>query len=206
MIAILVYGCGNNIRNSQNSVATNDTTNAPKTTGGAPVETQKPNTDYKLAFAGQTRIAGVQTSTPYEGKVISSDLKRPWGIIALPDGRLLITEKEGTMRIASASGTLSAPITGLPPVNAAGQGGLLGLTLDPAFSNSRLVYWTFSESTPEGNLTSVAKGKLSNDETKIENAVVIYRATPAYNGNLHYGSRIVFDRSGNLIFSTRRTF
>ena len=202
LIPILAYSCGNNIRNNQNSVAKTDTTDAPKLASGAPVETQKPNTDYKSAFAGQTRIAGAHTSTPYEGKMISSDLKRPWGITALPDGRLLITEKEGVMRIATNSGTLSAPITGLPAVNAAGQGGLLGLTLDPAFANSRVVYWTFSESTPEGNLTSVAKGNLSGDETKIENAVVIYRATPAYNGNLHYGSRIVFDRSGNLVFST----
>jgi len=202
LIATLAYACGNNIRNSQSSVVNSDTTAAPKNSTGAPVETQNPNTDYKPAFAGQTRVAGVHTSTSYEGKVISSDLKRPWGITALPDGRLLIAEKEGTMRIATTSGTLSAPITGLPAVNAAGQGGLLGLTLDPVFSNSRIVYWTFSESTPEGNLTSVAKGKLSEDETKIENAVIVYQATPAYNGNLHYGSRIVFDRSGNLVFST----
>ena len=202
LIATLAYACGNNIRNSQSSVVNSDTTAAPKNSTGAPVETQNPNTDYKPAFAGQTRVAGVHTSTPYEGRVISSDLKRPWGITALPDGRLLITEKGGTMRIATTSGTLSAPITGLPAVNAAGQGGLLGLTLDPAFSNSRIVYWTFSESTPDGNLTSVARGKLSGDETKIENAVIIYRATPAYNGNLHYGSRIVFDRTGNLVFST----
>ncbi|MFN2438366.1 MAG: PQQ-dependent sugar dehydrogenase, partial [Chitinophagaceae bacterium] len=194
LIAILAYGCGTNTPNNQSSVSTTDTTNAsknntetPKPATGAAVETQRPNTDYKPAFAGQTRIAGVQTSTPYEGTVISSDLKRPWGITALPDGRLLITEKGGSMRIATTSGTVGAPITGLPAVNAAGQGGLLGLTLDPAFGNNRMVYWTFSESTPDGNLTSVAKGKLSDDETKIENAVVIYRATPAYNGNLHYG-------------------
>ncbi len=115
-ITILSYGCGNNIRNSQSSVITTDTTDAPKSTTGAAVETQKANTDYKSAFSRQTRVGSVQTSTPYEGRVISSDLKRPWGITSLPDARLLITEKAGTMRIASTSGTLSAPITGLPAV------------------------------------------------------------------------------------------
>jgi glucose/arabinose dehydrogenase len=65
-----------------------------------------------------------------------------------------------------------------------------------------MIYWTFSEDVSGGNLTSVAKGKLSTDEKKIENAAVIYRATPAYDGSLHYGSRILFDKTGALIFST----
>src|SRR3546814_8148710 len=92
----------------------------------APVETKDANTDYSPAFEGQTRIAGVKTSTPYQFKVLSEDLDRPWGIASMPDGRFLITQKEGTMRIASADGTLSEAITGLPEVNADGQGGLLG--------------------------------------------------------------------------------
>ena len=69
-------------------------------------------------------------------------------------------------------------------MNSSGQGGLLGLTIDPSFSNNRMVYWVFSENSPEGNLTAVAKGKLSADEKKIENATVIYRATPAHNSSL----------------------
>src|SRR3954463_14508066 len=106
------------------------------------------------------------------------------------------------MRIATTSGQLSAPITGIPPVNPGGQGGLLGLTIDPDFSKNRMVYWCFSQPLPEGNLTAVAKGKLSSDERRIENAKVIYQATPAYNGTLHYGGRIVFDKNGNLFIST----
>lgn len=168
----------------------------------APVETKPPNTDYKPAFTGQTRIAGVKTKTPYEVTVLTSDLKSPWGVTSLPDGRLLITEKEGVLRIATVSGQLSAPITGLPKVNPAGQGGLLGIRVDPDFSTNRIVYWVFSEPLPEGNLTSVAKGKLAADEKTIEGATVIYRATPAYKGTLHYGGRIVFDKNGNLIIST----
>ncbi|SFF10021.1 Glucose/arabinose dehydrogenase, beta-propeller fold [Chitinophaga sp. CF118] len=176
--------------------------NGPDSSAHAPVETKSPNSDYKPAFAGQTRIAGVKTKTPYEATVLTSDLKSPWGITSLPDGRLLITEKEGVMLIATVSGQLSAPITGIPKVNSAGQGGLLGLRVDPDFSNNRMVYWVFSEPLTEGNLTSVAKGKLSADEKTIEGATVIYRATPAYKGTLHYGGRIVFDKNGNLIIST----
>ncbi len=168
----------------------------------APVETQKANSDYKPAFEGQTRIAGVKSSTAYEGKVLSSELKNPWGITSLPDGRLIITEKAGTMRIATAAGVLSAPITGIPAVNSEGQGGLLGIRVDPDFEKNRMVYWVFSEARPDGNLTSVAKGKLSADEKKIEGATVIYRATPAFASNLHYGGRILFDKNNDLIIST----
>ncbi len=167
-----------------------------------PVETRQPNTNYKPAFAGQTRIGGVETTTPYEAKVITNALKRPWGIAPLPDDRFLITEKEGTMRIVTTTGKLSDTISGIPPVNAAGQGGLLGLAIDPEFANNRMVYWAFSERTPQGNLTAVAKGALSADERRMENVTVIYRATPAYRGTLHYGSRILIDKSGNLIVST----
>src|SRR5690606_34046782 len=143
-----------------------------------------------------------KTTSSYTSEVLAEGVDKPWGITSLPDGRLLITEKGGTMRIASADGSLSEAITGLPKVNSEGQGGLLGLTIDPNFEENRMVYWTFSEDVSGGNLTSVAKGKLSADEKKIENAQVIYRATPAYNGRLHYGSRILFDETGNIIFST----
>lgn len=174
-----------------------------QTKAGAPVETKEPNSPtYKSAFAGQTRVAGVKTSASYEGKVLTSDLKNPWGITSLPDGRLLITEKAGNMRIATTDGKLSAPITGLPSVNANGQGGLLGVRVDPNFARNRMVYWVFSEPLSDGNLTAVAKGKLSADESKIEGATVIYRATPAYKGTLHYGGRILFDKDGNLFVST----
>lgn len=166
-----------------------------------PVETKPPNSTYKPAFPGQTRIASVKTTTPYEGKVITSDLQKPWGITVLPDGRLLITQKEGTMRIATTNGQLSEPITGLPVVNSSGQGGLLGITLDPDFSTNRMVYFAFSEPTPE-NHTAFAKGKLSADEKSIENITVIYRAMPFHNSNLHYGGRLIFDKTGNLIVST----
>ncbi len=166
------------------------------------VETKPPNTHYKPAFAGQTRITGVKTTTPYEVKILSEGLHSPWGITSLPDGRFLITEKEGDMRLASPDGTLSEAITGLPKVNSSGQGGLLGVTIDPGFTNNRMVYFAFSEKQPDGNLTAVGKGKLADDEKTIQDIKVIYRATPAHNSTLHYGGRILFDKTGNIIFST----
>jgi aldose sugar dehydrogenase len=175
--------------------------NTPSNGSSSAVETKPPNSTYKPAFPGQTRVAGVKTNTAFEGKVLSSDLKSPWGITVLPDGRLLLTQKGGTMRIATTDGKLSDEITGLPTVNSQGQGGLLGLALDPDFQTNRMVYWCFSEPQPE-NHTAVAKGKLSADEKRIENATVIYRALPAHNSVLHYGGRILFDKTGNIIFST----
>ena len=166
------------------------------------VETKTPNSTYPSAFVGQTRVGAVKTQTPYEAKVLTDGLKSPWAVKSLPDGRLIITEKSGVMRIAKLSGELSKPITGAPAVNSEGQGGLLGITIDPNFQKNRMIYWTFSENVTDGTHTSVAKGKLSADETKIEGATVIYQATPAHKGTLHYGGRIIFDKSGNLFVST----
>jgi len=168
---------------------------------GPPVETNPPNTDYKPAFDGQTRIDGAVTTTDYEAKILTSALTAPWGITSLPDGSLLITEKGGNMRIVTATGTVSPAITGIPTVNSNGQGGLLGLCIDPQFASNRMVYWAFSENVSGGNLTAVAKGRLADDKSKIENATVIYRANPAYNGQLHFGGRVIFDRTGHLLVS-----
>jgi glucose/arabinose dehydrogenase len=169
---------------------------------GPPVETNPPNTSYSPAFTGQTRGPGAVTSTSYEGKILTSGLTAPWGITSLPDGRLLVTEKAGVMRIVTNTGTVSSPITGIPDVNAAGQGGLLGVCLDPQFEANRMVYWAFSEDVSGGNLTAVAKGRLSDDEASIEDATVIYRAVPAFNGDLHFGGRVLFDKTGHLLVST----
>ncbi len=193
IILITVSSCGSN---------STDNVSASDKQVGQPLETRKANTEYKPAFPGQTRIGSVKSKFNVVVKEITNNLSKPWGIVEMPDGRFLVTEKSGSMRIVSPDGKLSEKISGLPDVNSSGQGGLLGLTLDPEFTKNRMVYWTFSEKNPEGNLTAVAKGKLSTDEKKIENAIVIYRATPAYNSSLHYGSRILFDKTGNIIFST----
>lgn len=191
--AMMITSCGSSSNGGQQ--ANLDSTYAP-------VETSEPNIDYKPAFDGQTRIAGVRTTTDYEVTVLSEALNSPWGITVLPDGRFLITEKAGTMRIVTQDGALGDAISGIPEVNSNRQGGLLGITIDPEFEANRMVYWTFSENTPNGTITSVAKGKLAEDDSAMENVQVIYRADPAYDGGLHYGSRILFDGTGNLYVST----
>ncbi len=196
-LAIVATGCGD-------KSASNGSASASDTITGAlpPVETRSPATNLQPAFAGQTRISGVKTATPYETRVVTKDLSKPWSVKALPDGRLLVTEKSGTMRIVTTDGDVGNPLEGIPAVDDKGQGGLLDVCLDPQFSSNRMIYWSFSEKRPGGNLTAVAKGKLSADESKIENASVIYRAIPVYDGDKHYGSRIVFDGQGNLFVST----
>ena len=194
--AIFLISCGKTVDNT----IPNPNTGDPNT--GAPVETEKANTNYPPAFQGQTRIGSVVTQTPYEWTTLTSNLDAPWGVTNLPDGRLLITEKGGSMRIATTTGTLSGPIGGIPKVNDSGQGGLLGLTVDPDFSANRMVYWAFAEDVSGGTVTSVAKGKLSADEKNMESVKVIYRAFPAANSNLHYGGRVIFDATGHLLVST----
>jgi glucose/arabinose dehydrogenase len=174
---------------------------AGKKNTAAPADPNKPNADYKPAFAGQSRIDSVKTVTPYKVEKIADSLGRPWAIIAMPDGRLLITEKSGFITLRAANGLLLKKITGLPKVANTSQGGLLDIALDPEFTTNRTIYWTFSEKQEIGNLTAVAKGQLSADESSIEKAVVIFRAFPALESDLHFGSRLLFDKDGNLFVS-----
>lgn len=193
--AILMASCGKQVEESE-SKTDSVAVSLP------PVETKTANTDYKPSFEGQTRVGGVKTETPYAFAILDSTLTKPWGIAALGDGRFIITEKGGTMRIVSGTGTTGSPLKGIPKVNSEGQGGLLGICIDPSFDENRMVYWAFSEPLSGGNVTAVAKGKLSSDEKSMEGVKVIYRATPAYKGTLHYGGRVAFSKEGHLFVST----
>lgn len=167
-----------------------------------PESSSKNSPEYAPAFEGQTRVKGVKTTTAYQVEVINSSLNKPWGIINMPDGRFLITSKSGNLNIVSADGKNLQQITGLPKVDDKGQGGLLDVALDPDFQTNRMVFWSFSEPVSGGNHTAIAKGKLSADEKKIENPIVIFRATPTYDGDKHFGSRLLFDKDGHLFVST----
>ncbi len=166
------------------------------------VETEKPNSDYQPAFKGQTRIKAVKTTGAYQVEILNKDLGRPWGIINLPDGKFLITDKKGYMNIVSADGKQVSKIEGFPKVDSKGQGGMLDVALDPDFKTNAVIYFSFSEPFGKGNLTSVAKGKLSADLKSISEVKVIFRAEPSYDGDKHYGSRLVFDKDGYLFVST----
>ena len=172
------------------------------TTKLPPVETQPPvSVGQQPAFEGQTRMLGVKTQTPIQVSVVARNLQSPWGLAFLPDGRMLVTEKSGTMRIVTKQGVAGKPLQNVPAVRFQGDGGLYDVKLDPDFAQSRFVFWTFVEPVAGGSLTSVARGKLSADETRLEDVRVIYRATPAYSGPNHNGSRMAFDRQGFLFVS-----
>ena len=110
------------------------------------VETKVPNSNYKPAFKGETRIDKVKTSTPYNVEKIAEKLGPPFAIVGMPDGRLMVTIKSGYAEIHDANGKLIKKITGFPPVVFEGQGGLLDIAFDPNFASNKTTYWTFSES------------------------------------------------------------
>jgi glucose/arabinose dehydrogenase len=132
-------------------------------------------------------------------ETMARGLQNPWSLAFLPDNRMLVTERPGRLRIVSADGKLSEPIKGLPRISARGQGGLLDVVLDPNFGQNRLVYLSFAEDRGEGrNGTSVARARLSQDGTALEDTQIIFRQEPSYAGTHHFGSRLVFSRDGNL--------
>src|SRR5690606_36912954 len=131
-------------------------------------------------------------------------LARPWSFAFLPDGRILVTERDGTLRIV-ANGSVSAPLAGVPAVSSSGQGGLLDVVLGPTFETDKRIYFTFSE--PEaGGLarTAVARATLGDDA--ISDLQVIYRQMPAAASGNHFGSRLVFDRQGYLFVTLGERF
>ncbi|WP_119353112.1 PQQ-dependent sugar dehydrogenase [Azohydromonas sediminis] len=129
---------------------------------------------------------------------VARGLQNPWGLAFLPDGRMLVTERPGRLRIVERDGTLGAPLAGLPPVVASGQGGLLDVVLDPKFADNRLVYWSYSEPATDGNgnSTAVARGRL--DGNRLADVQVIFRQQPKVASSHHFGSRLVFAPDGRL--------
>lgn len=130
-------------------------------------------------------------------ETVASGLEHPWGLAFLPDGRMLVSERPGRLRLI-ADGKVSPPISGVPNVVARGQGGLLDVVLDPDFARNRLIYFSYSEPRPGGNGTSVARARLNERGIGLEGVSVIFRQMPTIASNLHFGSRLVFDRTGAL--------
>ena len=172
---------------------------AASTGACSPIETRAPNgADQRPAFPGQTRACKVTSNVAFDVVVLTKELATPWAVEPLPGGDLLVTEKPGRLRIVSATGAIGDPITGLPPVDARGQGGLLDVALSPRFESDRTIYWTFTEPREGGNGTSIARGVLSADRRSLEQVRVIFRVLPTYAGTMHYGSRLAFGPDGML--------
>lgn len=142
-------------------------------------------------------------------ETVATGLENPWALAFLPDGRMLVTERPGRLRIVGKDGKLSEPVANLPKVAAVGQGGLLDIVLAPDFSQSKILYFTFAE--PRGangavnpNSTSAASARLVEDKgaAKLEDVKVIFRQEPPAGGGFHFGSRIAIARDGTLFVTT----
>ena len=158
-----------------------------------------------LAVVAALVFATLATSTraqELKPVTVASGLQHPWGLAFLPDGRILVTERPGRLRIVAADGQLGGPVEGLPRVDAGGQGGLLDVALDPKFADNALVYWSYAEPAPpgeSGNSTAVARGRLEGN--RLTGVQVIFRQSPKVSSSAHFGSRLVFARDGRLFIT-----
>ena len=134
-------------------------------------------------------------------QALATGLEHAWALAFLPEGRFLVTERVGRMRVIEADGTLGAPLAGVPEVVARGQGGLLDVVLDSDFARNRSLYFCFSEPGPGGNSTALARARLATDRSRLEAVQVIFRQQPKVSSNLHFGCRIVEDRNGMLFLT-----
>lgn len=140
---------------------------------------------------------------PIRAEPVATGLDTPWGFAFLPDGSMIVTEKGGTLRHVAADGTVSEPISGVPEVDARGQGGLLDVTLHPDFATNRLLVLTYAEPGEGGrNSTAAAMARLAEDARSLEDVKVIFSQQPKVRSTGHYGSRAVFDGKGHLFVTT----
>jgi glucose/arabinose dehydrogenase len=158
-----------------------------------------------LASPGLAQDRTVKTTSgPIRIETLASGLSHPWGLAYLPDGRMLVTERPGRLRLVASDGAVSQPLRGVPKVFAVGQGGLLDVAIDPDFKDNRLVYLSYAEPGRGGASTAVARAELGADG--LQDAHVIFRQTPRVHGPNHWGSRLVFARDGTLFVTLGERF
>jgi glucose/arabinose dehydrogenase len=129
---------------------------------------------------------------------VASGLQNPWSLAFLPDGRMLVTERPGQMRIVGRDGNVSAPIAGVPEVHARGQGGLLDVAVSPNFADDKLIVFSYAEPTVGGARTAVARARLDAERMELQDVRRIFAQNEDPSGNHHWGSRLVFARDGTL--------
>ncbi|HEX6940269.1 MAG TPA: PQQ-dependent sugar dehydrogenase [Longimicrobiales bacterium] len=205
LVLALASGCTGRPEEPAAETGAGDAQPSPATC--EPLETRPPNArDQEPAFPEQTRACGIESGVAFDVTVVASGLEHPWAVEPLPNGDLLVTERPGRLRIITAGGAVGAPIAGLPPVDAHGQGGLLDVALSPEFGADRTIFWSYTEPREGGNGTAVARGVLSPDRRRLEQVRVIFRAQPTYDGTAHFGSRLAFGPDGALYITTGDRF
>lgn len=164
-----------------------------------------------ILVANSLPALAVQTKAPAAPKSaitvqsIAKGLNHPWGLQFLPDGRMVVSERAGPIRIVARDGAISQPIAGVPAADVRGQGGMLDVALAPDFATSGLLFFSFSE--PRGALrngTSVGRGRLvlSGNGGRLEDVKIVFQQDPPFASTMHFGSRLVFDRGGSLFVTT----
>ena len=161
-----------------------------------------------MVLACASAVAQVESLQTEAGTLVveslASGLEHPWGMAFLPDGRLLVTERPGRLRILGTDNQLSDPLAGTPEVFARGQGGLMDVALDPDFASNRLVYLSFAEPGEGGASTALGRGQLAED--RIEGFEVVFRQEPKVQGRNHFGNRIAFAPDGKLFLALGERF
>ena len=201
LASVLLVGCNPQPESATEGVPTENAMDSASAQAADcdPLETgPREAPDLEPAFEGQTRACAAPSDVAFEVDVLTTALESPWAVEPLPDGALLVTEKPGRMRLVSAAGEMGPPIAGVPAVDDARQGGLLDVALSPDFASDRTIFWSYTEPREGGNGTTVARGVLSEDGTRLDEVRVILRTQPTYDNNMHYGSRIVFAEDGTL--------
>ena len=156
-----------------------------------------------LGVAGWVWSGAASAQAEVEAEVVASGLENPWAVAFLPEGRFLVTEKPGRMRVLSVAGQRGDPLPGLPPIAAGGQGGLLDVITDSQFARNRTVYFCYSEPAASGgaNGTALARAVLAADRRRLENVQVLFSQKPQVASRNHFGCRIVEAPDGTLFLT-----
>ena len=152
---------------------------------------------FSVAFALALPLSALSAQAQeVRADIVASNLQNPWAVAFLPDGRFLVTERAGRLRLLAADGKAAISVSGLPEIEAGGQGGLLDLITDSDFARNRLLYFCYSEPAPTGrtNSTALTSARLSIDGSQLENLKVIFSQKPKVSSSAHFGCRIVEGR------------
>ncbi len=159
--------------------------------------------------AQTTRAPAPQNSLPIKVDSIAKGLEHPWGLQFLPDGRMIVTERPGRMRVIDQAGVLSMPLTGVPAVAATNQGGLLDIVLAPDFATSRMIHFCYAEpreGRTNGSTVARARLVLEGNGGRLEDLAIVFRQQPATTGGLHFGCRLAFAPDGRLFVAVGERF